>query len=146
MFECREAFVIILFLFYFYFISFLFWNVKAGLRALCSFHCSRKYFWESEFNGRNFGGITKSQNKINQPIFSVRQVNTQVVLRPGQTVILGGLMREDVQKIKDKTPIIGDIPLVGKLFRSSSEQHIKKNLLIFVTVWLIDSSGKKIKN
>ncbi|MCX6958020.1 MAG: hypothetical protein NT164_05755 [Verrucomicrobiae bacterium] len=90
--------------------------------------------------------VLLTENKINQPIFSVRQVNTQVVLRPGQTVILGGLMREDVQKIKDKTPIIGDIPLAGKLFRSSSEQHIKKNLLIFVTVWLIDSSGRKIKN
>jgi len=54
-------------------------------------------------------------------------------------------MREDVQRIKDKTPILGDIPLAGKLFRSSSEQHIKRNLLIFVTVWLIDPSGRKIK-
>lgn len=89
--------------------------------------------------------VLLTENTINQPIFSVRQVNTQVVLHPGQTVVLGGLMREDIQTIKDKTPIIGDIPLVGKLFRSSSEQHIKKNLLIFVTVWLIDPSGKKIK-
>ena len=89
--------------------------------------------------------VLLTENTINQPIFSVRQVNTQVVLHSGQTVVLGGLMREDVQKINDKTPIIGDIPLVGKLFRSSSEQHIKKNLLIFVTVWLIDSSGNKIK-
>ena len=89
--------------------------------------------------------VLLTENTINQPIFSVRQVNTQVVLHPGQTVVLGGLMREDVQKVKDKTPIIGDIPLVGKLFRSSSEQHIKKNLLIFVTVWLIDPSGSKIK-
>lgn len=89
--------------------------------------------------------VLLTQNTINQPIFSVRQVNTQVILHPGQTVVLGGLMREDIQKIKDKTPIIGDIPLVGKLFRSSSEQHIKRNLLIFVTVWLIDPSGKKIK-
>ena len=89
--------------------------------------------------------VLLTENTINQPIFSVRQVNTQVVLHPGQTVVLGGLMREDVQKVKDKTPIIGDIPLVGKLFRSSSEQHIKKNLLIFVTVWLIDPSGSKNK-
>lgn len=89
--------------------------------------------------------VLLTENTINQPIFSVRQVNTQVVLHPGQTVVLGGLMREDVQKINDKTPIIGDIPLVGKLFRSSSEQHIKKNLLIFVTAWLIDPSGKKMK-
>ncbi len=89
--------------------------------------------------------VLLTENTINQPIFSVRQVNTQVALRSGQTIVLGGLMREDVQKINDKTPIIGDLPLVGKLFRSSSEQHIKKNLLIFVTVWLVDSSGKKFE-
>ena len=89
--------------------------------------------------------VLLTENTINQPIFSVRQVNTQVTLHSGQTIVLGGLMREDVQQVKDKTPIVGDIPLVGKLFRSSSEQHIKKNLLIFVTVWLIDPSGKKIK-
>jgi len=89
--------------------------------------------------------VLLTENTINQPIFSVRQVNTEVVLHPGQTIVLGGLMREDVQRIKDKTPILGDIPLAGKLFRSSSEQHIKRNLLIFVTVWLIDPSGRKIK-
>lgn len=88
--------------------------------------------------------VLLTENTINQPIFSVREVNTQVVLRPGQTVVLGGLMREDIQKIKDKTPIIGNLPFVGKCFRSSSEQHVKKNLLIFVTVWLIDPSGKKL--
>lgn len=90
--------------------------------------------------------VLLTENTINQPIFSVRQVNTQVALSSGQTIVLGGLIREDVQKVNDKTPIIGDIPVVGKLFRSSSEQHIKRNLLIFVTVWLIDPEGRKIKN
>lgn len=89
--------------------------------------------------------VMLTENTINQPIFSVRQINTHVILHPGQTVVLGGLMREDVQTIKDTTPIIGYMPLVGKLFRSSSEQHIKKNLMIFVTVWLVDPSGKKVK-
>jgi len=42
-------------------------------------------------------------------------------------------MREDVQKTEDKTPIVGDIPLVGRLFRTNVDQHIKRNLVIFVT-------------
>lgn len=88
--------------------------------------------------------VLLTENTINQPIFSVRQVNTHVVLQNGQTVVLGGLMRDDVQRVKDKTPIIGDIPLVGSLFRSSSEKHIKRNLLIFVTVWFLDPSGKRV--
>jgi general secretion pathway protein D len=62
----------------------------------------------------------------------------------GQTVVLGGLMREDVQKTEDRTPIIGDIPLVGRLFRSNSEQHIKRNLVIFVTARLVDPAGQPI--
>lgn len=87
--------------------------------------------------------VLLTQNTINQPVFSVSQVDTQVTLRDGQTVVLGGLMREDIKKVDDKIPIIGNIPLVGSLFRSSSEQKIKRNLLIFVTVHLLDPSGQK---
>jgi general secretion pathway protein D len=64
-------------------------------------------------------------NVINQPVFSTRKVTTNVSVWDGQTVVLGGLMREDVQKTEDKTPIIGDIPLVGRLFRTNVDQHIK---------------------
>ena len=53
-------------------------------------------------------------------------------------------MREDVQKVQDKTPIMGDLPLVGSLFRSSANQRIKRNLLIFVTAGLLDPSGQPL--
>ncbi len=85
-----------------------------------------------------------SENVINQPIFSVRQVTTQVTVYDGQTVVLGGLMREDVQKVEDKTPIIGDIPLVGRLFRTSADQRIKRNLIMFVTANLLDPAGQPL--
>ena len=88
--------------------------------------------------------ITLTPNTINQPVFSVRQVDTQVTVYDGQTVVLGGLMREDVQKIQDKTPIAGDLPLVGSLFRSSANQRIKRNLLIFVTAGLLDPAGQPL--
>jgi general secretion pathway protein D len=93
------------------------------------------------------GAITKSvpieltANVINQPVFSTRKVTTSVSVYDGQTVVLGGLMREDVQKTEDKVPIIGDIPFVGRAFRTNVDQHVKKNLVIFVTARIITPAG-----
>ena len=89
--------------------------------------------------------VTITPNVINQPIFGVRKVKTNVSVWDGQTVALGGLMREDVQKVEDKVPLLGDIPLAGRLFRSNVEQKIKKNLIIFVTARLMDAQGKPLK-
>jgi general secretion pathway protein D len=85
--------------------------------------------------------VLLTQNVINQPIFSTRKVTTSVSVYDGSTVVLGGLMREDVQKTEDRTPIIGDIPVVGRLFRTNVDQHIKRNLVIFVTARLVTPAG-----
>ena len=85
--------------------------------------------------------VLLTANVINQPVFSTRKVTTSVSVYDGQTVVLGGLMREDVQKTEDKVPIIGDIPLVGRAFRTNTEQHIKKNLVIFVTAKIVTPAG-----
>lgn len=83
-------------------------------------------------------------NTINQPIFSTREVETTVSVYDGETVVMGGLMREDVQKVQDKVPILGDIPLAGRLFRSNVDQHIKRNLIMFVTASIMDPAGQPI--
>jgi general secretion pathway protein D len=88
--------------------------------------------------------VLLTDNVINQPVFSTRKVTTNVSVWDGQTVVLGGLMREDVQKTEDKTPIIGDIPLVGRLFRTNVDQHIKRNLIIFVTARLVTPGGQSL--
>src|SRR5262245_24074149 len=90
--------------------------------------------------------VLLTQNVINQPVFSTRKVTTSVRLYDGQTVVLGGLMREDVQKVEDKTPIIGDIPLIGRAFRTNVDQHTKKNLIIFVTARVVTPSGLAFNN
>ena len=93
------------------------------------------------------GAITTSvpveltANVINQPVFSTRKVTTSVSVYDGQTVVLGGLMREDVQKSEDKVPILGDIPLIGRAFRTNVEQHNKKNLVMFVTAHIVTPAG-----
>ncbi len=85
-------------------------------------------------------------NVINQPIFSTRKVTTSVSIFVGQSVVLGGLMREDIQKVEDKVPLLGDIPLVGRLFRSSVDQHLKRNLIIFVSARLMNPAGDPVRS
>jgi general secretion pathway protein D len=89
--------------------------------------------------------VEVSPNVINQPVFSTRKVTTNVTIWDGMTISLGGLIREDVQKVQDKVPLLGDIPLAGRLFRSSVDQKLKKNLIIFVTAKLIDAEGKPLR-
>lgn len=105
----------------------------------------------SEFEGFiNYGspilnkGVEVTANVINYPVFSQRKVETSVSIYDGQTVALGGLIREDVQKVTDKTPLLGDIPLAGALFRSQADKHIKRNLIIFVTAKLMDPAGQPL--
>lgn len=90
------------------------------------------------------GGVITVQNDIKQPLFSTRDIMTSVEIWDGQTVVLGGLIREDIQKVDDKIPFLGDIPGLGRLFRSKITQRNKRNLLIFVTARLIDPAGNPV--
>ena len=85
-----------------------------------------------------------TQNIINKPVFSTREVTTEVTVYDGQTVVIGGLISENIQKIEDKVPILGDIPLAGRLFRTTADQHIKRNLIMFVTASLLDPAGQPL--
>jgi general secretion pathway protein D len=85
-----------------------------------------------------------TQNIINKPVFSTREVTTEVTVYDGQTVVIGGLISENIQKVEDKVPILGDIPLAGRLFRTTADQHIKRNLIMFVTASLLDPAGQPL--
>lgn len=76
-----------------------------------------------------------------QPIFSVRDISTKVTIWDGATLVMGGLTREEVKKVNDKVPILGDLPLIGRAFRSQGESAQKRNLLIFVTANLVSPNG-----
>jgi general secretion pathway protein D len=89
--------------------------------------------------------IVITDNRIEMPVFSVRRVNTSLTMYDGYTVAVGGLMREDVQNVEDKVPILGDIPIIGRLFQSKAENRIKSNLIIFVTAQIIDATGRPLR-
>ncbi|MEM0895658.1 MAG: Amuc_1098 family type IV pilus outer membrane protein [Verrucomicrobiota bacterium] len=88
--------------------------------------------------------VVLTENEILQPVFSTRKLSTAVTIWDGQTVAIGGLIREDVQMTKDKVPFLGDVPLAGRLFRSRAESTFKRNLMVFVKATLIDPSGRRI--
>jgi general secretion pathway protein D len=80
-----------------------------------------------------------------QPIFAVREVSTRVTIWDGATLVMGGLTREEVKQVDDKVPVLGSIPIIGRLFRSRGESSQKRNLLIFVTANLVNPGGAPTK-
>ena len=88
---------------------------------------------------------SEQQLNMPQPFFHLRSLSTEISIYDGATVVMGGLITEALEKVNDKIPILGDIPLIGALFRSKSEKSIKKNLLIFVTAKLVDPGGQLLK-
>ena len=82
-------------------------------------------------------------NVIRSPQIPRTLAQTTVLSRSGQTIVLGGLISENVTKLKDKVPVLGDLPIAGVLFRSESSATSKKNLMIFVTTRIIDPAGNR---
>ncbi len=78
------------------------------------------------------------------PRLRVRQVVTSAIVWDGQTVVLGGLISEDIRKQRDKVPFLGDIPWIGRLFRTESTSASKRNLVIFITPTIIDPAGNPV--
>jgi general secretion pathway protein D len=75
------------------------------------------------------------------PIFSKKSLQSRVRLIDGETVGMGGLISDVVQLVDDKVPLLGDIPMLGRLFRSEASQKIKSNLVIFCTMRIINPDG-----
>lgn len=65
-------------------------------------------------------------------ITNKRQIETTILADDRQTIVLGGLIQDDVTNVRRKVPLLGDIPGVGKLFQSNTDRHTKRNLLVFL--------------
>ncbi len=89
---------------------------------------------DSEFT-KLVQGVTGSS--VNTPTTAKRQAQTVVSMRDGSTVVIGGLIRDDKSTLVNKIPLLGDLPLIGGLFRFTSEETQKTNLLIFITPYVL---------
>jgi general secretion pathway protein D len=84
---------------------------------------------EVEQTANDLQGYTE----FNAPIINQRIANTQVSVKDGETIILGGIIRNSVNSDVRKVPVLGDIPLLGNLFRSTVKSKQKTELLVFLT-------------
>jgi len=75
--------------------------------------------------------------KYPQPVIDKRTADTTLLIKNGQTVVLGGLRKKTVTKQINKVPLLGDLPLAGVLFRFTGEDTINSELVVFVTPWII---------
>jgi general secretion pathway protein D len=85
-----------------------------------------------------------TENRILMPVFQTLKETTSVTVLDGQTVVIGGLLDERRDDIEDSVPILGDLPIVGRFFQSSSERRQKRAIILFVTVRIIDPSGAPV--
>ena len=84
-------------------------------------------------------GVAQSGTDL---ITNKREIETTVLVDNNQIIVLGGLIDEDTQEVISKVPVLGSIPVLGKLFQSSSSTSSKKNLMVFLRpTILIDSNG-----
>ena len=76
--------------------------------------------------------VADSIENASDIVTNKREIKTTVLADDGETIVLGGLTRDDYQINKSKVPLLGDIPFVGRLFSSESERRVKRNLLVFL--------------
>lgn len=87
-----------------------------------------------DFQLVEFSGIENDSAGIGRPVFETQKMDTPPVIIENGGGVSFGVLREDVQSVVDKVPILGDIPLVGRLFRSESENHFQRMLVFRVSV------------
>ncbi len=83
-------------------------------------------------------------NVILQPVFKTQKVATAVKIWDGATIVLGGAKIQRRTEVNDQVPMLGNLPFVGRLFQTHTSQTETKNIIIFVTVNVVDPSGKKV--
>ena len=96
--------------------------------------------YEYTLGGAAFSGIQPVET-IKKPNVAQRTINTKVTIYDGETIVLGGIIQDQIDSVNDKIPILGDIPLIGRFFMSQGSNSVKVNLLIFLTCRLVKPDG-----
>ena len=98
-----------------------------------------------ELSVESNGQSVPYENKLRMPVIEVRSIDTAVQCYDGETIILGGVIKDSTSSYDDQYPILGSLPLVGRLFQSKSKQAAKVNLLVFLTCRLINPDGSPVR-
>ncbi len=95
-------------------------------------------------NELGFDMIKLNDNLILQPVFSVKRVTSPITIATGTTMVIGSLKKHTIEDYEDKIPILGDIPWIGRLFRSKGTKDQRKIILIMVKAEIVDPTGKQL--
>ena len=76
------------------------------------------------------------------PRLSNESAKTKVMVKNGQTLVIGGLIKTKVTNVKKKMPFLGDIPVLGLIFQKSEKGNVKTDLLVFITPHIINPDPK----
>jgi len=76
------------------------------------------------------------------PVYKEREIQTEVTIADGSTIGMGGLITEKIESFNDRVPVLGSIPMLGRLFRNEGERAVKRNMIMFVTARKIDANGQ----
>ncbi|MEO5916127.1 MAG: Amuc_1098 family type IV pilus outer membrane protein [Luteolibacter sp.] len=90
--------------------------------------------------------VLLTPNAILEPIFSVKKLDTEVDVTDGATMVVGGLIQETVQNVEDQTPILGSIPIIGRLFQSKATQKISTAIIFLIGVEVMDPTGRRYRD
>jgi general secretion pathway protein D len=82
---------------------------------------------------------------FNAPIVNQREADTTVSVNDGETIVLGGIMRTTVNSTTNKIPLLGDIPILGNLFKSTTKEKQKTELLVFLTPHIVKNAEDAAK-
>lgn len=97
----------------------------------------------NDANGLNFAPNPNANGNFEIPQVNTRSVNTTVQLQDGDTVALGGLIESEENQRVMKTPVLGDIPLVGRLFKNTDDAQKNKELVVTLTPELVDPASQE---
>jgi len=89
-------------------------------------------------------GELVTENEILMPVFDAIKETTNVTIWDGQTIAIGGFHGESITSSHDKVPVLGDLPLLGRGFSSTTNQSGKRAVTVFLTVNLIDPGGNPL--
>ena len=90
--------------------------------------------------------INRMTTDIWMPVYAERSLSAKVRVFDGETIVIGGMIDSSTESYSDKWPILGDIPLIGRLFRQQNDRETKSNMLVFITTRLVNDDGVPLRN
>jgi type II secretory pathway component GspD/PulD (secretin) len=96
--------------------------------------------WDNYKYTINRGTIPEEVDII-KPVIAARTIDTKVTIYDGETIVLGGILKDTIESFNERVPLLGDILMIGRLFQSRGSKSVKVNLLIFLTCRLVKPDG-----